>query len=136
MYGVACGVVFALSCGDNLSVKPAADAAVDAFKVPDAAPACDCPATEPPIAARFIVVNNTRTIPANGFSGQGAVCPMGSQPIFGSCTTDQLTPTRNMSLQQSGYYAISPREWTCFFRNNEDVPVTLRVSITCLKLAS
>lgn len=134
MVGVSSGIATVLSCGDNLSVKADPDAAIDAAKAPDAAPpACDCPAAEPPLAGRFIVFHNTRTIPANDHNTTAAVCPMGSQPLFGSCTTDQLTPFRNVRLREVGFSQDYPREWGCLFDNNEGVPVTIRASVTCLK---
>lgn len=133
--GAMAGIAFILSCGDNLSVNANADAAVDAPKTPDAAPTCDCPAAEPPLSGRFVVVSNTATIPPNTPGGQSVVCPEGSQLISGSCTQDQLNPIPNITLQQSGFFAISPREWFCMFRNNELMAsVTIRVSATCLKL--
>jgi hypothetical protein len=135
MTGAASGIAFVLSCGDNLSVKANADAAVDAPKVPDADPPCDCPAAEPPLAGRFVTVSNTLTIAANNFGGQGAACPVGSQLISGSCTQDVLDLVRNLTLQQSGFFEIAPREWFCWFRNNEPFPVTIRVSVTCLNPA-
>jgi len=135
MTGAASGIAFVLSCGDNLSVKANADAAIDALKEPDAAQPCDCPAAEPPLAGRFVVVSQTRTIPANDFSISSAVCPAGSQLISGSCTQDLLNPYRNLTLQQSGFFEISPIEWVCWFRNNEPFPVTIRSSVICLKPA-
>jgi hypothetical protein len=136
--GVGSGIAFVLSCGDNLNIKADADAAIDAAKAPDAdPPACDCPVTESPLAGRFIVMNNTRTIPANDHSFSSSLCPMGSQPLIGSCTTDVLNPVRNVRLREAGFYpADSPREWWCGFDNNEDTLVTIRSSVTCLKPAS
>ena len=131
---VACGVIFGIalvfSCGDNSRIN--ADAAIDTPKT-DAAPVCDCPASEPPLAGRFVVVSQTQVIAGNDTSGQSAVCPAGTQVISGSCTTDLLNPLRNVTLQQSGYYGIPPTNWHCWFRNNEATPVTIRVSIICLK---
>jgi hypothetical protein len=121
-----------LSCGDNLSVKANADAAIDALKAPDAA-TCDCPAAEPPLAGRFVVVSQTRTIPANDFNISSVVCPGGSQLISGSCTQDLINPYRNLTLQQSGFFENTPNEWDCWFRNNEPFPVTIRSSAICLK---
>jgi hypothetical protein len=136
MTGAASGIAFVLSCGDNLSVQANADAAIDAPKVPDAAPTCDCPAAEPPLAGRFVVVSQTLTIAANDFGGQAALCPVGSQLLSGSCTQDLLNPYRNLTLQQSGFFDIAPGgSWFCWFRNNEPFPVTIRVSVTCLKQA-
>lgn len=133
--GAMAGIAFILSCGDNLSVKANADAAIDAPKAPDAAPTCDCPAAEPPLSGRIVVVSNTRDIPPNFPGGTSVVCPEGSQLISGSCTQDQLNPVPNITLEQSGFFAISPREWFCLFRNNEFMTtVTIRASATCLKL--
>lgn len=135
MTGAASGIAFVLSCGDNLSVKANADAAIDASMAPDAAQSCDCPAAEPPLASRFVVVSQTRTIAAMATGGSSAVCPVGSQLISGSCTQDHVNPIPNLTLRQSGFFAISPREWFCDFRNNEPFPVTIRVSVTCLNPA-
>ena len=128
------GIAFVLSCGDNLSVKANADAAIDAPKAPDAAPICDCPAAEPPLSGRFVVVSNTATIPPNFPGGTGVVCPEGSQLVSGSCTQDNPNePIWNLTLQQSGSWG--PGEWDCWFRNNElMVSVKIRASATCLKL--
>lgn len=136
MSGVGSGIALVLSCGDNLSVKANADAAIDAAKAPDATPTCDCPTVESPLAGRFIVVGNVRTMPANGFTASSALCPMGSQLILGSCTTEQLSPIRNVTLRQAGFFMPFPREWICFFGNNEDVPVTISSTAICLKPAS
>lgn len=135
MTGAASGIVFVLSCGDNLSVKANADAAVDAPKVPDATPTCDCPAAEPPLAGRFVTVSNTLIIAANNIGIQSALCPAGSQLISGSCTQDLLNPVPNLTLQQSGFFEIAPPEWFCMFRNNEPFPVTIRASAICLNPA-
>jgi hypothetical protein len=131
--GLSSGIALVLSCGDNLSVQANADAAIDIAKTPDAPPTCDCPATEPPLTGRFIVITSTRTLPANGTSANSALCPVDSQPIFGSCTTDQLNPSRNVTLRQAGFFEFSPREWLCFYRNHEGIPVTYRTSAVCLK---
>jgi hypothetical protein len=133
---MGCGIAFVLSCGDNLTVKPNADAAIDAARAPDAVPVCDCPAAEPPLAERFVVVSRTRTIAANARSTNAAPCPVGSRPVFGSCTMDLLDPIRNVTLEQAGFFEISPQDWACYFRNNENTPVTLRASVICLKPAS
>jgi hypothetical protein len=133
--GATSGIAFVLSCGDNLSGKANADAAVDAPKAPDAAPVCDCPAAEPPLAGRFMTLHETQTIGPNGLLGWSARCPTGSQLISGSCTQDQLNPGWRLTLEQSGFYREDPNEWWCMFRNNETRDVTFRVSVTCLKPA-
>jgi hypothetical protein len=136
LFGVGSGIAFVLSCGDNLSVKTDADVVIDTAKAPDAAPICDCPVVEPPLAGRWIVVSQTRMIDPNGYSLNATTCPMGSQIVFGSCTMDQLNPIRNVTLEQAGFFGFSPRDWACFFHNNENTPVTFRTSAICLVLAS
>jgi hypothetical protein len=131
--GILIGIVLVLSCGDNLSAKATADAAVDAPKVPDAAPVCDCPAAEPPLAGRFVVVSQTRTIVANGSSVESAVCPTGTRLITGSCTTDNPTTILNVTLRESGFYDSPPSYWHCSWRNNESMEVVFRVTALCLK---
>ena len=132
MTGAASGIAFVLSCGDNLSVKANADAAV---AVPQT-PVCDCPAAEPPLAGRFVTIHNTQIIGPNSSLNQTASCPAGSQLISGSCTKDELNPGRRLTLEQSGFYRDFPNVWWCFFRNNEpQEPVTIRVTVTCLKPA-
>jgi hypothetical protein len=131
--GAGSGIAFVLSCGDDLSAKANADTAIDSPKAPDAAPTCDCPPFEPPIAGRIVVVNQTLTIAGNRPGRQSAVCPVGSQLFSGSCSQDLLNPVRNITLQESGFFEFPPREWTCSFHNNESSPVAIRVSIICLK---
>jgi len=138
--GTVSGIGLVLSCGDNLNVRADASTAVDAPKVIDAVPACDCPAcdcpaAEPPLAGRFVTISNTSTIAAGGLSAESAGCPMGSQPISGSCTQNLLNPYRHLTLEQSGFHEAYPTEWWCWFRNNESTPVTIRASIICLKPA-
>jgi hypothetical protein len=128
MTGAVSGIAFVLSCGDNLSAKANADGAVDEPK----APVCDCPAAEPPLAGRFVRINETRTLGPNGFVPQSASCPAGSQLISGSCTQNEINPYRRLTLEQSGFYGEGSNEWFCFFRNNETRDVTIRVSVTCL----
>ena len=129
--GAVSGIAFVISCGDNLHLR--VDAAIDAPKIADAAPICDCPAAEPPLAGRFVVISATQVIAANDKSRQGTVCPAGSQLISGSCTTDFINPIRDVTLQWSGFFDNGAGGWSCEFRNNEATPVTIRVSVICLK---
>ena len=118
--GMFAGIGLVLSCGDNSPSN--ADAAM-----------CDCPATEPPIAGRIMVVDQTITIGPNGRGGQGAVCPQGALRLTGSCTTANINPNRNVTLEQSGFYDIADRlGWSCEFKNNEAADVTIKVSVVCL----
>lgn len=133
MSGVVAGIGFVLSCGDNLTAKATADAAVDAPKGLDAAPVCDCPAAEPPLAGRFVVVSNTSTIAANDTGVGGAACPRGAYLITGSCTTDNPTTAFNVTVRESGFHDSPPTAWYCSWRNNESMAVDFRVSVICLK---
>lgn len=130
MCGVITGIVLVISCGDNFRIQ--SDAANDTPMI-DAVPTCDCPITEAPLAGRFVVVSQLQVVPANNSTGQGALCPLGSHVISGSCTTDVPNPVRNVTLQQSGAYDMPPSAWHCEFQNHEDTPVTIRVSVLCLK---
>lgn len=133
MAGAASGIALVLSCGDNLSVKARADAAIDAPNAPDAAPTCDCPAAEPPLAGRFVVVSNTWAIAANATGHGGVPCPAGAQFITGSCTTDDPTAMVDVILRESGFLDYPPTAWRCSFHNNEPMPVMFRASVVCLK---
>jgi hypothetical protein len=94
---------------------------------------CDCTAAEPPLAGRIMVVDQTRIIEANSRSSQGAECPQGALRLSGSCTTADVNPIRDITLEQAGFYSASDlRGWTCKFRNNEATPVTIKVSVVCL----
>lgn len=138
--GLGSGVSVALSCGDNLSVEITADAvtdvAIDAARAPDAFPACDCPVAESSLAGRFIMVTGTRVCPANDRGADSVLCPVDSRPVFGSCTTDQFDPAQNIVLRHVGIFAKSPQEWWCIYRNEGNVPVTIRTTAICLKSAS
>lgn len=116
--GVLAGVVLVMSCSDDSPGK------VDAG-------ACDCPAAEPPIAGRVVIVDTTRVAAANSLEGTEAVCPQGARLLSGSCTTATVNPFRDVTLQQSGFYTTE-QSWTCKFKNNEATPVTIKASVICL----
>lgn len=117
--GVIVGVSFVLSCGDDSSVRADADS-------------CNCPAAEPPIPARIVNASNTQDIAANARGGQGVGCPAGAKLLTGSCTTATLNPLRDVTLEQSGFYEDTEEGWHCRFKNNENAPVTVKVTIRCL----
>ena len=118
--GMFAGVGLMLSCGDDSPGN------VDAAT-------CDCTAAEPAIAGRVMVVDQTQIIAANSRGGQGAECPPGALRLSGSCTTADINPLRDVTLEQSGFYSPTDlRGWSCEFRNNEATPVTIKVSVVCL----
>lgn len=118
--GMLAGVVLVLSCGDDSPNR--ADAA-----------SCDCPASEPPISGRIMNVDATQVIAPNSRSGQGAACPQGAVLLSGSCTTEAANPVRDVTLEQSGFYeADTANGWNCWFKNNENMPVTIKATARCL----
>ena len=115
------GMALVISCSDHSPER--ADAAT-----------CDCPAAEPPLAARLVRPSSTQTLAANQVLPAGVNCPQGSLLISGSCTTADINPTRSVTLEQAGVYD-NENGWTCFFKNNEATPVTVKATAICLKSA-
>src|ERR1041384_5577693 len=83
--GAAFGVGFVLSCSDNSPRRT--DAAT-----------CDCPASEPPLAGRFVTASSQSTVPPNMEFPAGLGCPAGSQLITGSCTTAMFNDPKVVNL--------------------------------------
>ena len=80
-----------------------------------------------------MVVDQTQTIDANSRGGTDAQCPQGGLRLEGSCTTADLNPIRDLTLEQAGFYQSDDlRSWSCKFKNNEAVPVTIKASVVCL----
>lgn len=118
--GVLAGVALVLACSDDSPGN------VDAGT-------CDCPAAEPPISGRVVIVNSTASIAGGSSDSDSAVCPQGAQLLSGSCTTPDINPLRDVTLQQSGFYLMTgPVSWRCHFKNNEATPVTIKTSAICL----
>jgi hypothetical protein len=133
LIGAVAGAIFMISCGDNWHLAP--DASIDALDIIDAvSPACDCPAAEPPLAGRFVVVSSDLDLEGHWFSSQDAPCPLGTQGISGSCATVPASPIRDVSLGESGFHTV-PGGWSCTAHNNEATPVRIRVYALCLKPA-
>jgi hypothetical protein len=83
-----------------------------------------------------MIVDQTRTIPGDNRGGTGAECPQGGLFLSGSCTTPDINPLRDVTLEQSGFYSGETRGWNCLFKNNEATPVTIKASVVCLIPAS
>lgn len=79
-----------------------------------------------------MVVDETQVIPANSRGGQDAECPQGALRLSGSCTTAAVNPVYDLTLEQSGFHSASNLLWSCNFRNNEAIPVTIKASVVCL----
>lgn len=126
--GVVAGVFLVVSCGDDSPAR--VDAAVDA-PVDSPSVTCDCPAVEPPLDGRIVVVDLTIVIAANGTGTAEASCPTGAKILSGSCTTEVRNPVRDVTLRRSGFFE-GERSWGCDFRNNESTPVAVKSSVICL----
>src|SRR5690349_9793964 len=96
--GAAFGVGFMFSCSDNSPNR--ADAAT-----------CDCAASEPPLAGRFVTVSSgASSIPTGMVGGTAISCPAGSQVISGSCTTPTVNPIPlDLVLMESGFFEDPPQ---------------------------
>lgn len=117
--GAAFGIGTILSCGDN---APRLDAGT-----------CDCPAGEPPIAGRLVVLEGIpRVIEAGGQGFAGAACTPGLQFLSGTCTNDPPTSIEDITLQQFGFDKTN-FGWLCDFKNNKTVPVSVKATVLCLK---
>jgi hypothetical protein len=130
--GAALAVGAILACDKNVMVT--SDAAPDA-PAPDAKAACDCPPAEPPLAGRYEVVSNTRTVQPGSTGGQDVGCPTGTLLISGGCR-NTISSTQKMVLLENGPGAAPgapPTDWSCSFQNNDVVAVTYRVSAICLR---
>ena len=126
--GAAFGVGFVLSCSD------------DSPRRTDAA-TCDCPASEPPLAGRFVTASSQTTIPPSMESGAEVSCPAGSQFITGSCTTAMFNDPKvvDLVLLASGFFddpPAIPTGWTCLYKNNGATPVNVKATAICLKPGS
>ena len=124
--GAALGVGLALgvvpSCGDNSSHR--ADGG-----------ACDCPASEPPLAGRLVVVAGTPTILQPGMSnGAGAGCPPGAVFLSGYCEDVLTMEDADITIQQE---QLDPKSFNfgCSFKNNGLTAVTVHATALCLKPA-
>ena len=118
--GAVLGIGAVLSCSDNSPRH--SDAAT-----------CDCPASEPPIAGRLVVIEGTpRTIEASAQGFAGAACPPGLQFLSGTCTNDPPSSIEDITLQQFGFNKDG-FGWLCDFKNNKTVPVSVKATVLCLK---
>lgn len=124
--GMVAGVIFVVSCSDDS--PGTADAAT-----------CDCPAAEPPLAGRIVIVEATRTLDPSQVGSLQAACPTGAQLLSGSCTQattgPQLVP--DIRLIESGFYPhpnpANQNIWSCTFQNHVIDTRDFRVQAICLK---
>lgn len=120
--GVAFGVGFVLSCGD------------DSPRRTDAA-TCDCPASEPPLAGRLISNESAPVTISAGMTDFAVVgCSPGQQVLSGSCGIVGNGVLRNVVLQQSSLDAARSG-WLCQFKDGETFDVQVKATVLCLKAA-
>ncbi len=119
--GAALGIAFIFACGDGNQNHV------------DAAPVCDCPAAEPPLAGRIVIEPQTTSpIPAQSSASAGNACPLGATLLSGSCRIqgaghDQIT------LSQSGVdVAGQTQGWDCNWYNPTTTAATGTVQVICL----
>jgi hypothetical protein len=127
--GLVSGIALMLSCDDG---SP---------PVADAAPVCDCPRAEPPITSQRIVeVVNTVTLPpvtspTSVRGGEGAACAVAAQnaiALSGSCASDD-GQRRDVLLEA---FSGIQGGWNCYWKNNTNAEVVMRVTVRCLVLAT
>ena len=76
--GAALACALILSCGGDDQSGADAQAA-------DAQTACDCPASEPPLAGRIVRVTDTVALAVQDSGGISAICPAGGTLLGGGC---------------------------------------------------
>ena len=124
LFGVFLGILLVLACGDGAS--PPADAAPDV-------PACNCPAAEPPIAARIVIVKNDVSIPAMDDALEGASCiSLGRDAILLSGSCEVPGNDVGISLTRAGFDMAAANDWTCQWTNSNVTPVAAQVLAKCL----
>lgn len=99
--GFAVGIALIVACSDD------APGNVDAA---DAA-ACDCPASEPPLAGRITRVRVDNTLSPGAGGGASAFCPAGAVALGGACEV-AITDT-NVVLLSSRFTAGTPAGYGC-----------------------
>lgn len=115
--GAAFGVAAVVACSD--------DSPGDA----DAA-ACDCPASEPPLANRVVRVRATIAVPAMGSAGQGVSCATGATLLSGGCRT--MDHNINVFLTEAGPTEGGGQGYSCDWKSMSPLPETGIAEAICL----
>jgi len=133
------GIVLVLSCGDNLSVKASADAAIDAPQAPDTTPTCDCPAAEPPLANRWVEYGGIHVLDPDAEGNTTVYCKENERLISGGCAVLAPLPYQDVILRESGFVDAGTIDlrlaWRCSFRNTGTIQIYYRITAMCLKPA-
>ncbi len=95
---------------------------------------CDCPAAEPPIAARIVRVRGADgTLPANSFTGASATCAAGATLISGWCDFENMPGTPpQLALVRAGSSPATPNVWACVWQNYNGGSATVHAEAACL----
>lgn len=115
--GAALATTLVLSCSDDS--PPAVDAAV-----------CDCPAAEPPIPPRIMIVRGTNISAPVGNGVSSAECSIGAKVLGGGCFLDEGSAG---DITVSGFGKVEGQEaFFCRWRNNHVEALTVYAEATCL----
>lgn len=96
--GIVFGAAFVIACSDDSPSD--ADAAV-----------CDCPAAEPPIAGRLMVVQASNPIQTGTGGQQTVFCPAGALVLGGAC--DVMTDDPAIQVQKSAFVRDAQQGYRC-----------------------
>ena len=125
--GVIAGIAFVLACSD--------DSPSDA----DAAPVCDCPEAEPPLAGRIVVEEWPGSINVGHGYSSGAACNLieGVSPptLSGGCriVDETIRKSGDVKLVESYKTNVGGQEgWICTYDNATTDTVEIMITLTCL----
>ncbi len=128
-----------LFCGSILGIGVVVACSDDTPGNADAA-ACDCPASEAPLAGRLVRVSSAPvTVTPNSDNGASVTCPTNATLISGGCYIDDDQTGRQLYLKISG--PGTPGEqtlvaWACFYNNNSSAgTAVVHAEAVCLNPA-
>ena len=117
---IACALI--LSCGGDDQSGTDARAA-------DAQTACDCPASEPPLAGRIVQVTQTVALAAQDTGVAGAACDTGATVLGGGC--DLQNADKNITTYKNTP-SSGAAAWNCAWNNPTATANTGIVTAICL----
>ncbi len=118
--GFAAGLVTVMACGDDApTTADAQDAA-----------SCNCPAAEPPLPSRVMIVTQQMTLAGNSPGGVVVSCPPDSLLLTGSCTG--VGGAVLADLRSAGIIAASPNAWGCEWLNDTAIAQEMVALAKCL----
>jgi hypothetical protein len=118
--GFAAGLATVMACGDD---APGTADAQDASS-------CNCPASEPPLAARISIVKQQMTLAANSPGSATITCPENAILLTGSCFG--VGAPVNADLRSAGIIETDPNSWACRWENDTATPQEMVALAKCL----